>query len=90
MSPDAEWLLPPAELRAPSEASPPEGEAPNGGAGGDGVSKTVSAISLPPMSNGYLVSRSASLELALADSMLQGGAGRGNGDERFGPLPSDV
>lgn len=83
--PDAEWLLPPAELRAPSEVSPPEGEAPNGCGVSNSVSKPpVSAISLPPIATGYLASRSASLELALTDSMLQG-----RGDERFGPLPGD-
>jgi hypothetical protein len=89
MLPDAEWLLPPGDLHGPSQPSLPDGEAAHGGnGGGDGISKTVSAVSLPPMSTGYLASRSASLELAaLADGMLHG---RGASDERFGPLPPDV
>ena len=86
---DAEWLLSPAELHGPPDTSPPEAGAARGGsAGGDGVTKTVSAVSLPPISAGYLASRSASLELAaLADGVLHG---RAAGDERFGSLPPDV
>lgn len=86
---DAEWLLPPAELHAPSDPPVSEGGAAHGGSGGGhGDTKTVSAVSLPPISTGYLASHSASLELAaLADGMLHG---RGAADERFGPLPHDV
>jgi hypothetical protein len=89
MLPDAEWLLSPAELHGPPDTSPPEAGAATGGSGGgDGVTKTVSAVSLPPISAGYLASRSASLELAaLADGVLHG---RAAGDERFGSLPPDV
>lgn len=89
MMPDAEWLLSPAELHGPPDASPPEAGAATGGSGGgDGVTKPVSAVSLPASSAGYLASRSASLELAaLADGVLHG---RAAGDERFGSLLPDV
>ena len=88
MLPDAEWLSP-AEMPASSEPALPEGQAADGGTGGGhGAPKTVSAVSLPPITSGYLASRSASLDLAvLADGMLHG---RGAGDERFGPLSPNV
>lgn len=92
LSPDAEWLLPSTDIRTPVVQSPPEAaDTPTnaGGAGAGGASASVSAISLPPISSGFLDGRATSLEMALTDSMLQGPV-RSAGEERFGPLSPDV